>query len=302
MKKVLLIATLAIVCVAMTGCKNNFKKTDNGLLYRFETINPDGAQPAAGDIIVGELILRLEEDTLFNNVGNPNRIFQVAENCMFKGDFQEGLLMMHVGDKAIFKVPADSVGKLVDPRQMPPAYEAGKGQYFYYEVNVNDIVTKEDLMQEQANFIKESEQRKADEPSIIAKYIADNNITAKPTKSGLYIIVNKKGDGAKVANGKQVSVNYTGRLLDGTLFDTSREADAKAANKVQQGRKYEPMTYTVGAQPMIKGWDEGLMGQTAGSEITLVIPSELAYGERGAGQDILPYTPLTFNVTIESVE
>lgn len=302
MKKVLFIATLAIVCVAMASCKNNFKKTDNGLLYRFETINPDGAQPAPGDIIVGELILRLEGDTLFTNVGNPNRIFQIAENCMFKGDFQEGLLMMHEGDKAIFKVPADSVGKLVDPRQMPPAYEAGKGQYFYYEVSVNDIVTKEDLMQEQANFIKESEQRKADEPALIAKYVADNNITAKPTKSGLYIIVNKKGDGAKVANGKQVSVNYTGRLLDGTLFDTNREADAKAANKYQEGRKYEPMTYTVGAQPMIQGWEEGLMGQTAGSEITLIIPSELAYGERGAGQDILPYTPLTFNITIESVE
>ena len=114
--------------------------------------------------------------------------------------------------------------------------------------------------------------------------------------------MNKKGTGAKVAAGKKVSVNYTGRLLDGTLFDTSREADAKAADKVQPGRTYEPLTYTVGAQSMIKGWDEGIMGQPAGSEITLVMPSELAYGARGAGKDILPYSPLVFNLTIESVE
>lgn len=302
MKKIVLIAAVAMITLAMSACSNNFKKAENGLLYRFETVNSDGAQPVPGDIIVGELVLRLEDDTLFTNVGNPDKIFKVAENCMFKGDFQEGLLMMHEGDKAIFKVPADSVAKLMDPSQMPPSYKLGEGQFFYYEINLTDIVTAEDLAQEQANFMKEMEQRKAEEPESLAKYIADNNITAKPTKSGLYIIVNKKGDGAKVANGKQVSVNYTGRLLDGTLFDTSREADAKAANKVQPGRTYEPMTYTVGAQPMIKGWDEGIMGQTAGSEITLVMPSELAYGDRGAGKDILPYSPLVFNITIESVE
>ena len=53
---------------------------------------------------------------------------------------------------------------------------------------------------------------------------------------------------------------------------------------------------------MIKGWDEGIMGQPAGSDITLIMPSELAYGSRGAGKDILPYSPLVFNLTIESVE
>ena len=185
---------------------------------------------------------------------------------------------------------------------MPPMYEQGKGQFFYYEISLMDIVTKDELAQEQANFIEEMEQRKQNEPTTLAQYIADNNITAKPTKSGLYVIVNKKGDGPKVAAGKKVSVNYTGRLLDGTLFDTSREADAKEADKVQPGRTYEPLTYVVGEQPMIKGWDEGIMGQTAGSDITLIMPSELAYGGRGAGKDILPYSPLVFNLTIESVE
>ena len=71
---------------------------------------------------------------------------------------------------------------------------------------------------------------------------------------------------------------------------------------LDKGRKYEPMSYTVGAQPMIKGWEEGIMGQTVGSDITLVMPSELAYGGRGAGKDIMPYSPLVFNITIESVE
>ncbi|MBO4600510.1 MAG: FKBP-type peptidyl-prolyl cis-trans isomerase [Bacteroidales bacterium] len=304
MKKILLIASVALTCAAfMTACNSNkFKKAPNGLLYRFEVTNPDGEQPNVGDLLVGELVLRLENDTLFTNVGNPDRIFQVAENCMFQGDIQEGLLMMHKGDKAVFKIPADSIGNFMQPSQMPPTYQEGAGQFFYYEIALEDIVTKEELAQEQANFIEEMNQRKDSEPATLAQYIADNHITAKPTKSGLYIIVNKKGDGPKVAAGKKVSVNYTGRLLDGTLFDTSREADAKEADKVAPGRTYEPLSYVVGEQPMIKGWDEGIMGQPAGSDITLIMPSELAYGSRGAGKDILPYSPLVFNLTIESVE
>ena len=304
MKKILSFAIVAMTCaVLFTACnKNNFKKTENGLLYRFETTVPDGEQLKVGDLLVGELTISLESDTLFSNVGHPDRILEVAETPMFKGDFQEGLLMMHVGDKAIFKVPADSIAKFMQPNQMPQGYQSGKGQYFYYEVTLNDIVTKEERAQEQANFMQEMEQRKNDEPATIQKYLADNNITAKPTKSGLYVIVKKKGTGAKVATGKKVAIDYTGRLLDGTLFDSSREADAKAANKYMEGREYKPIEYVVGAQSMIKGWEEGVMGQPAGSEITLIIPSELAYGPRGAGQDIMPYSPLTFDLTIVSVE
>ena len=304
MKKTLLFATMALTLAAfMTACNsNNFKQTENGLLYRFETQNSEGAQPQAGDLLVGELILRIENDTLFNNTGNPDRIFQVAEAPMFKGDIVEGLHMMHVGDKAIFKIPADSIGNFMMESQMPPQYKKGSGQYFYYEITLHELVTKDELAQEQANFIEEMNLRKENEPATLAEYITKNNITAKPTKSGLYIIVNKKGDGPKVATGKKVSVNYTGRLLDGTLFDTSREADAREAKKYQEGREYGPMTYTVGSQPMIKGWEEGVMGQPAGSDITLVMPSELAYGARGAGRDILPYSPLVYNLTIESVE
>ena len=304
MKKFLSFAILATTCaVLFTACnKNNFKKTENGLLYKFETTVADGEQPNVGDLLVGELILRLENDTLFSNMGHPDRIFQVAEIPMFKGDIQEGLLMMHKGDKAIFKIPADSIANFMQPNQMPQGYQSGKGQFFYYEITLNDIVTKDELAQEQANFMEEMEQRKNDEPAAIQKYLADNNITAKPTKSGLYVIVNKKGTGAKVATGKKVAIDYTGRLLDGPLFDTSREADAKAANKYMEGREYKPLEYVVGgAQSMIKGWEEGVMGQPAGSEITLIIPSELAYGARGA-MEIMPYSPLTFDLTIVSVE
>lgn len=302
MKKFFFVAVMALAGIlCFTACNSKkFKTTDNGLRYRFDVVNAEGEQPQPGDMLVGELTLKLDTTLIFTNVGKPDRIFQVAENCIFMGDIQEGLLMMHKGDKATFAINADSVAKFIP--KMPPMYQAGANQTFYYEISLTDIVTKEELAQEQANFMEEMAQRKDSEASDLAQYIADNHITAKPTASGLYVIVNKKGSGPAVGKGKTVSMDYTGRLLDGTIFDSSREADARSAGKYQDGRTYEPMTYVVGQQPLIPGWDEGVMNQTEGSEITLIMPSSIAYGSRGAGNDIPPYSPLRFDITIVSVK
>lgn len=303
MKKLIYLVVATAACASlMTACNSDkFKKTDNGLKYKFEVVNNEGQMPQLGDLLVGELTCKLDTTILFSNVGHADRIFQVSES-MFKGDIQEGLQMMHEGDKATFAIPADSIAKFLQPSQMPPMYKPNEGQMFYYEIALQDIVTKEELAQEEANFIEEMNQRKDNEANMLAEYIANQNITVKPTASGLYIIVNKKGNGPKVEAGKTVSVNYTGRLLDGTLFDTSVKEVAEEAGKSQPGRNYEPMTYVVGQQPLIAGWDEGVKGQPEGSEITLVMPSSLGYGARGAGRDILPYSPLVFNITILSVK
>lgn len=302
MKKLYFFALVALACSIIACSSKSFKKTDNGLLYCFENTVSDGQQPQVGDLLVGELVLTIDGDTLFSNLGKPDRIFQVAERTLFAGDIQEGLLMMHVGETAIFKVSADSIANFMGPNQMPSQYKAGEGQYMQYRISLHDIVTKEELVQEQNNFIAQMEQRQKDEPDAIAQYIAEKGIIVKPSQTGVYIIVNKKGTGAKVAPGKIVAINYTGRTIEGKMFDTSREADAKEGGIYMSGREYSPLTYTVGAQPLIKGWEEGVQGQPAGTELTLVIPSEMAYGARGAGNDIQPYTPLVFDLTIESVE
>jgi len=303
MKKFFAFAFVALTAASLlTGCgSKKFKTTKNGLKYRFEVMNKDAEMPQEGDVLVGELTLKLDTTTLFSNVGHPDRIFQVTKN-MFKGDLQEGLLMLHKGDKAVFGVCADSVANYLQPNQMPSIYKPGEGMIFYYEISLQDIISREDLAQEQANFAKEMEEREANEAGELSAYMAENFPKAKATASGLYIIVNKKGNGPKVAAGKEVSIDYTGRLLDGTIFDSSREADAKASGKYQEGRPYEPMTYVVGQQPLIAGWDEGVMGQCEGTELTIVMPSKLGYGARGAGQDILPYSPLRFDITIVSVK
>ncbi len=92
------------------------------------------------------------------------------------------------------------------------------------------------------------------------------------------------GDGDEVVGGEVVTVHYVGMLEDGTLFDSS----------VERGM---PFTFTVGAGQVIQGWDEGLIGMKIGEKRKLTIPSEMGYGERGAGV-IPPNATLIFEVEL----
>lgn len=303
MKKNLTFATLIVAVAAMmASCGGSgFKTTDGGLQYKFEKQNRSGQQVKDGDVLVGEMVVKFDTVEVFNNQGHPDRLMRAMPS--FDGDLYEGLLMMHVGDKAVFAVDADKQAQFLQPGQMPDFYKPGTGMKIYYEVELQDIVTSEEIMEEQRNYMDEMQQRQQSEPEAIAKYIADNGISVAPNAEGLYIIVKKKGNGPKVAMGKEVAINYTGRLLDGTMFDSSVESDAKQGGiYTPQREPYEPLKYIVGQMGLIKGWEDGIMGQPEGSVLQLVFPSSLGYGSRGAGNLIPPFSPLAFDIEIVSVK
>ena len=96
------------------------------------------------------------------------------------------------------------------------------------------------------------------------------------------------GTGAEAVAGKEVTVHYTGTLTNGTKFDSS----------VDRG---EPFTFNLGAGEVIEGWDKGFAGMKVGGKRKLTIPSDMAYGERGAGASIPPNSTLIFEVELLKV-
>lgn len=93
-----------------------------------------------------------------------------------------------------------------------------------------------------------------------------------------------------VEKGDYVQVDYTGKLEDGTVFDTSIKDVAIEAGIYNQKRDYQPLGFTVGAGEMIEGFDNGVVGLAVGEEKTLIIPPEEAYG--AYSEDLLTTTPI----------
>ena len=109
------------------------------------------------------------------------------------------------------------------------------------------------------------------------------------TPSGLQIEDVLVGDGAEAKPGHDVKVHYTGWLFDngaqGAKFDSSHDRN-------------DPFVFSLGAGMVIRGWDEGVAGMKVGGKRTLIIPSDLGYGPRGAGGVIPPNATLKFDVEL----
>jgi FKBP-type peptidyl-prolyl cis-trans isomerase FkpA len=97
------------------------------------------------------------------------------------------------------------------------------------------------------------------------------------------------GTGAEAVKGKTISVHYTGRLVDGTKFDSSKDRN-------------EPFEFPLGRGHVIQGWDEGFAGMKVGGKRKLTIPPEMGYGARGAGGVIPPNATLVFEVELLGVK
>ncbi|HEY0664067.1 MAG TPA: FKBP-type peptidyl-prolyl cis-trans isomerase [Thiobacillaceae bacterium] len=112
------------------------------------------------------------------------------------------------------------------------------------------------------------------------------------TPSGLIIDDTAIGAGEAAAAGRQVTVHYTGWLLEkgakGRKFDSSKD-------------RGDPFVFPLGRGQVIKGWDEGVQGMKVGGSRTLTIPPELGYGARGAGGVIPPHATLIFEVELLNV-
>lgn len=306
MKKSILFLSAAALLLG-ASCQN-FKKGEGGLEYN---IVDDVAKEkvSAGDYLSVDLTIRSDKnDSLLNStydLGLP-QIVNIAPDSIpgaYKGDYNSMFRMLGEGDSAVFKLNLDTMAAKTG--QPKPEF-ADKFVTFTIKVRKHfkkGQLTDSALFAEIDGYFKgELEGLKKAEEGKITSYIASKKLEPKKTDSGLQYVVTEEGKGDKPALGDTVVVNYTGMLTNGTVFDSSiKEVAAKNGLAMDPMRTFEPLRFSIGNQPVIQGWTEGLQLFGKGTKATLIIPSALAYGDRPAGQKIPPYAPLVFEVELVDV-
>jgi FKBP-type peptidyl-prolyl cis-trans isomerase len=240
------------------------------------------------------VVSNIEGKKIFSSIENNHPItFEYGKPFDTKG-FDEAIATMKKGSKATVVVPSAmgfgdqgkkdrSGADIIDPYSP-----------IVYDIEILSIKTKAEYEKAQkdkeAAAKKEADDAMAKEPAQIQQYVKEHNITAKPNGSGLYYIETVKGKGPKATAGKTVKVHYTGKLFNGKVFDSSLTRKPST-----------PLEFVIGKGQVIPGWDEGISMMSAGGKATLIIPSKLAYGAQGNGNDIPAYSPLVFDVELVSI-
>jgi FKBP-type peptidyl-prolyl cis-trans isomerase len=266
-----------------TAC-NKYKTqvNENGLKYQIFEHKDDARKAKVGDIISFHLVLKNGTDsTLRDTYKEGVPVKMPLQASQFKGSFEEGLAMLSAGDSAKFMISADTLfAKMMQP--MPPMIK--KGSELNFIVKILSVSTPEEFQKQQSEAVIKQKEIDA---KVIEDYLAKNNLKAKAQKtaSGLYFVQETEGVGTTPAAGDNVKVHYTGKLMDGKVFDSSKNSG-------------KPIDFQVGVGMVIPGWEEGLLMMKKGGKRTLIIPSGLAYGPDGQPGAIPGNSVLLFDVEL----
>ncbi len=306
MKKTFLFTTLLLLSGLTLGQNipniKEFTKDDNNVRYYKIKANSQGVKVKEGDVIKGKFAIYYGDSLMLSTMDKPSSYtFGVTrQNNLFKGDLMDALLTMHQGETTIFAFDKDSM-KVVQANL--PDF---KGDYVFYIVEIDSLTTFEQLQKEQEEMFRQqklvADSMNKIEQGLIATYLKDNKWDTT-LYDGIYVKkIKSTNDNLSAAEGDMVYIHYTGRLLEGKVFDTSIDSVAKANNIFQQGRPYEPLSFQMGTHRVIAGFESAAKQMHQGDIIEVLIPSYLAYGERGAGGVIKPFTPLIFTMEMVKIE
>lgn len=267
-----------------------FSESENGLLHH--TISEGtGAQAKSGDFVrvhyTGSFLDGRVFDTSVER-GEPI-VFKLGVGQVIPG-WDQGIALLKEGEKANLYIPPElAYGEAGAGEAIPP------NSYLQFEVELVEIMSEEAYQkwseEEDARRRKmieeyiETQMRK--ELSGIVAYAKQEDLDLQMTDSGLFYHIENAGEGEKAVAGKTVSVHYTGKLLNGEIFDSSHQRN-------------QPISFELGAGRVIQGWDEGIALFRVGGKGKLVIPSPLGYGPRAMGS-IPAESTLVFDIELVGV-
>ncbi|MEN8122454.1 MAG: FKBP-type peptidyl-prolyl cis-trans isomerase, partial [Bacteroidota bacterium] len=237
-----------------------------------------------GDYVEIKLSYSNNKDSiLFNSNDISSTIKMRVNKPSHKACFEEAVSLLKIGERALFKISADSF--FIKTKKTAIPQWVIKGEEFIFDIELIKILDKNDVIKEEK---LQKERRKKEEDEATLQYIKKNNIKEAPSISGLYYIESKPGNGKQTEPGDILQVHYTGKLIDGRIFDSSIDRN-------------ETFVFHLGKAEVIAGWEEGFSHMKEGGKAEFIIPSHLAYGEKGYGKIIPPYSTLIFDVELVKI-
>ena len=264
--------------VSCTERETVFETLPSGVEYAYIICNNDSATAKPGDAWNLDIKYYSESDSLLFDSQNVTSKFSMeCPADSMQGCIEEGLRMLHSGDSMIIKVDAERFFTISRGIELPAFIKKGEKLTFY--AKCKGIIPKNTVEQQFGEYVSKM---MANENMLITNYIEREQIAAVPSPTGLYKIILKPGIGNKTAENKTVTVHYIGMFVEGTEFDNSY-------------KRNRPLTFQLGKDLVIPGWEEGIATMKKGEKARLVIPSNLAYGPEGT-KGIPPFSTLVFDI------
>ena len=294
MNKSLNLAVVAILIIAAGCTDQKFKKTKNGLEYKVVSGN-GGADVKYGNAIEFKAYSYYNDSLMGTPYDSVPQIVEI-DSTKLPAEYVHIFTSASKGDSIVTRMSTDTILKF---NQLPPFMK--KGNYVGYRFKIIDIITDSSKVVSLKNETTASLKRidslstakqKVIDDKTLSDYLAKNNIKAVKTEKGTYVEIQNPGEGIAIDSGKAITVDYKGMTLEGKVFDQSFDST---------GKSVKPYTFIVGQRGAIQGWSDGLVYFKNGGKGRLFIPSYLAYGPRGGGEDIKPNTPIMFEVAVIDV-
>lgn len=199
-----------------------------------------------------------------------------------EGFLKYALLELHVGDSATFLINADDIYRSIK-KPMPSFIHSGSKLKY-----VIKVLKRENYLQVQNNAKQKIFDQHKKEEKVIAKYMMKNLPNAKRTYNGLWYKIEEQGDSIFAVKDDVVAVEFTGKFLDGTVFNSTEIMGHE-------------LHFPVGQNFVIKAFDEIMLLLKKGAKVKFIAPSKLCYGHEGWGKTIPPDTPLYFELEFKDI-
>lgn len=247
-----------------------YSKTKTGIYYKLHYIGEEVNPPTPGNYVTADISYYTMDDSLFFN---GYRTFQLTRP-EFQGSIDECFLMLSAGDSASFIINGEKFFTQTLGTGLPRFIEPGS--HIKVSLRLDEIRTEAQYENDKAEFLKWIEDFGEYEKYVLSKFIKEEKIDVTPNDEGMYFIKVHEGTGKPVEPGDLITINYEGKFLNGKFFDSTK-------------KRQQPLEFIYGSEmQVIPGIEKAIGKMREGDKVVIILPSDLAWGEKGSSTGIIP--------------